>query len=224
MAKGSGGASGQTRLGGRTRKGDYEHINFDKKEVQKEIKRLFGRTVDADTLAKAAGAFKGSKVQFSYNKQEGLLVSVRNKNIDTQDRFIRKDKDGLYIYNDSFVKSSKSKESGLGAKMLSIQARSASRLGIKRIDTEAAGTFTGKYNGYYTWPRLGYNATIPRKFASVLPSKFKSAKTVGDLFKMPGGRVWWKVNGGNTDMSFDLTKGSQSRKILSSYLKEKRKK
>jgi len=114
---------------------------------------------------------------------------------------------------------------GLGAKMF---GRSVDRLrqsGFSRIDTYAAGNYdeaqAGGYNGYYTWPRLGYDSELNTAWKNALPPNLKGAKTVLDLFKTPEGQEWWKRKGDYIHLEFDLAEDSSSTKVLDAYLDAK---
>jgi hypothetical protein len=83
-------------------------------------------------------------------------------------------------------------------------------------------------NGYYTWPRLGYDQSIrkpngqPYYHLQEAAERFPEAKSVQDILSTPEGREWWKANGQElTDTRFDLTPGSRSMQILDAYLEEK---
>ncbi len=83
-------------------------------------------------------------------------------------------------------------------------------------------------NGYYTWPRLGYDQSIrkpngqPYYDLQEAVERFPEAKSVQDILSTPEGREWWKANGQElTDTRFDLTPGSRSMQILDAYLEEK---
>jgi hypothetical protein len=86
-------------------------------------------------------------------------------------------------------------------------------------------------NGYYTWPRFGYNESIVsiRKkdpdLARKIREEFPDAKSILDVMITKEGRDWWKANG--TDLfnaRFDLQEGSRSRFVLDTYLEEREKK
>jgi hypothetical protein len=47
------------------------------------------------------------------------------------------------------------------------------------------------------------------------------AKTVQELLKIPGGSEWWKQHGSATEMTFDLSKDSESMKIWKKYISRK---
>lgn len=128
-----------------------------------------------------------------------------------------------HIENNSF--EAKVKGKGVGTAILINQVTAAAKhKQFAYLYTTAAGSASSEMNGYYTWPRLGYDAglNLKRYLADEALQKF-GANRVSDLMKTKDGREWWKENGSGQDMSFDLTRGSLSRKVLSNYVREKRK-
>ena len=96
-------------------------------------------------------------------------------------------------------------------------------MGFKKIVCQAERG--ADYNGYYTWPRLGYDARLDDApdLRYPLPKQFRGATHVSDLMKTPAGRNWWKQNGTTVEnATFDLAQGSLSRTTLAAYLKEKK--
>lgn len=153
-------------------------------------------------------------------------------------RSIRRSKDGgLLLSNDIFEKG-EIKEDGLGAKMLLHQARSAQAFGIRSISTDAAGY--GKayardagrredsFNGYYTWPRLGYDGKIGKdareryrdRLTQIL-GKDPNDATISELISTKEGREFWKQHGTREYLHFDPTHGSRSMRALEAYVDEK---
>jgi hypothetical protein len=99
-------------------------------------------------------------------------------------------------------------------------------LGVDRIETVAARGPEG--NGYYTWPRFGYDASLDlastvdyKAVESALPQSLKGAARVSDLMATEEGRAWWKANGDTIHMTFDLQEGSLSRRVWEAYKAEK---
>ena len=116
---------------------------------------------------------------------------------------------------------------GLGTRIFAQQVEHAAAAGFTSINVHAAGAALNNIaNGYYTWPRLGYDASLldgktyfsphVRQYATdndlVLVSDFMADKTH---------REWWKANGHDIYLDFDLTPGSQSRRVLEAYVAEK---
>jgi hypothetical protein len=125
-----------------------------------------------------------------------------------------------YLYND-FFKAKSDAPKGIGARIVSRQASESAALGITNIQLHAAGVPGGSLNGYYTWPRLGFNNVDPADFTWLrkrMPEPLSSATDVLDLFTKPGGPEWWRENGNNAHVAFDTTPGSRSWQALNDYL------
>ena len=113
---------------------------------------------------------------------------------------------------------------GMGARMLAQQADALERLGFEKIICEAEGgqDKDGRpFNGYYSWPRLGYDGPIPREVLRDMPAQFQGARHVSELMRTKEGRDYWKQHGTTFPATFTLAKGSASRRILAAYLEEK---
>lgn len=79
-------------------------------------------------------------------------------------------------------------------------------------------------NGYYSWARMGFDTSInevKKVLNNKLPDEFSECERLSDIMSTPQGRQWWKENGSDIDLEFDLSKGSRSIDILTNYLKEK---
>ena len=158
------------------------------------------------------------------NKEEGDRVMIEAKGKGwSMTRFIEKRGNELVLKNNSLMIDPKHQGQGLGTKILSMQVEQATKMGIDRIEATAAGRPGSTMNGYYTWPRLGYDAKIPDKIKTKLPDQFKQAESILDLYSLPGGSEWWKENGEGSAVSFSLKDGSRSKKILGAYLEERSK-
>lgn len=111
---------------------------------------------------------------------------------------------------------------GLGSRLFVNEVSNAIKAGLKVI-TGTAERGEG-FNGYYTWPRLGYDANVDEmddEIQNKIHSEFPEAKTIQDLYKTKEGRDWWKANGSAIGVAFDLSDGSESRQILAAYIKER---
>ena len=112
--------------------------------------------------------------------------------------------------------------------MFAEQVANAREAGFDWIECHAAGFKGGVYNGYYTWPRFGYDQELDtlrdQNTAEAAKRDFPEAKTVLDIMKTKEGRDWWKENGADLHKAkFDLREGSRSMKILEAYLHERAK-
>jgi hypothetical protein len=185
-------------------------------------RQLFGRNIPNEDLAAAVGAPDGSNLNVTVrmNGQE-LHVEVIHPWIKEQRRgFRRDDKGNLFIWNHRLEKD-RGAPPGFGLKVFARQVAGARRLGVKRIELWAAGNARdGAHNGYYTWARFGFDAPLSKRDRLLLPDELVGAKTTNDLMKV-GAAEWWKKNGDDRSMVFDLADDSSMMAAFKSYLNEK---
>jgi SPP1 gp7 family putative phage head morphogenesis protein len=187
--------------------------------TQQALRRLFRRDISNEELAGAVGALDGAEL-IVRRYRDGVFIEISHPEISTQERVIERDSRGLFVDNQYFRK--RSDRPGVGRDSFVRQVLNAQRLGIKYIKTHAAGhRHHPSFNGYYTWPRLGYNARLTPEERAALPREFRRARDLNDLFEM-GGADWWKEYGTERDMRFDLDPDSRSFKLLRLYLEYKR--
>lgn len=161
-----------------------------------------------------------------------LKVNVDSDGVDMTRTFSLTAKGDVVCVNDYFRVDETG--GGKGTKIFADQVEACAFAGVKEIQTHAARGSDSTFNGYYTWPRLGYDQDLgdisptssrERVLAKQLQEKFPSAEKVSDLMKTKEGRDFWKAKGVDLhDATFDLREGSFSRKVLSAYLEEKGKK
>jgi hypothetical protein len=114
---------------------------------------------------------------------------------------------------------------------LSIFSKQVQRMaasGFRRITVKAEGSMGDQYNGYYTWARYGYtpvnNTTHEalRGINSQLSAKGLSTyNSITEMMGTSSGRRLWMQYGSTWSGVFDLKPGSDSRKRLSAYYKER---
>lgn len=111
----------------------------------------------------------------------------------------------------------------VSAKLLGRQVEQAAALGVDRIEINAGG------DGARVWPRLGFDAPLSKSLEKKLPDDIE-AERVSDLMFSPEGRDFWdshaaEFTGGRSSaqipLAFDLSRRSQSRRILNRYLARK---
>ena len=108
---------------------------------------------------------------------------------------------------------------GIGTRMFATMAMTASHLGIPEIQIVAAGR---PDNGYYTWPRIGFDAPLSDiERTAVERYTGRSIKSVADLMVSEDCRQWWREHGTKRAMNFNLKPDSYSMRTLRSYLSEK---
>jgi hypothetical protein len=183
--------------------------------------RLFPEGFAAEDAHALVGAPKGSVVGgYASEYTGGVNLTVDHPHVDHCSRSLSRNKAGeLVMSNQMFFLKKANRGSGLGLQVFSGEVRTLAALGVDRIETCAGKG--GIMNGYYTWPRLGYDAPLEDRFKKRLPESLKGAETVQDLMATPGGREYWKAKGYMGGMTFDLKPGSRSLSVLNDYLKSK---
>lgn len=114
---------------------------------------------------------------------------------------------------------------GRGADLFQDMAGTCTALGIRRILATAAGDVSSWMNGYYTWPRLGFDGRIPdgpwRKMPQHLRDLCGPGRQVMGLMVLAEGRSWWREHGSVMDVWFDTRPESPHHLILRQYLRER---
>lgn len=204
---------------------DYQKL------LETRVKDILGPGKTLGHLAEAGGIPKDATLNFRAYRFEPDRINVtgtgpKNAAGDPEyymeRTFSRTASGDLIIHNDYFRLQETG--TGRGTQMFYNQVKAAQKLGAVRIDTLAAKGMS--YNGYKTWPRLGYDARLSQddiaRIDRTAPD-LKGATKVSDLMKTPEGREWWTEMGHSADMSFDLRPGSNSMNVLESYVNSKKK-
>lgn len=199
----------------------------DEKSVSVAMKKLIGENADPEDAAALVGLPRGAKVALGASRSDGSL-RIDAEHPDLAGRFVSIVNKGR-IYISLIVVSASAQGRGVGTAVFSNMVDKARQLGLKTIECHAAGSAAEKdsgYNGYYTWPRLGFDEPLKQVFGKVemdqVQREFPGAETVLDVMEREGGAQWWKENG--RDMygaTFDLSDGSRSMRVLEAYRKER---
>ena len=105
----------------------------------------------------------------------------------------------------------------------------ARKAGVSRIVLNAAGNSSATkgsvtstpWRGYTIWPRMGFDAPLPASIRAKLPPDLSHAKSLLDLHATPEGTRWWRDNGEDLDVSFDLKdRSSPQAKIMDRFIKK----
>ncbi len=196
--------------------------------VQRAADKIMGRRgVDLQELARLSGLDETAEVQFAVDK--GAIVIQSKGAWGKSTRTIERDPEnegGVLLTAESFDVNADARGGGLGVDALTRLVEAAERLGVSRVATFAARG--PNWNGYYTWPRLGYDGPVPwdiirlrGQIPFVIPPEFADAKSVQDLIERPGGLDWWKAHGQSANLTFDVRAGSDSRAVLAAYRRAK---
>jgi len=197
----------------------------DREEIERELERIVGKRLDPESLRDMVGADPTAAVRVMRDKSVygGLEIRMQGNNYAAK-RYFMSRKEGPTIINSSFSVYDSARKEGLGTQIFATQVYNAAKAGFVKIETLAAGNYQeandpdGPTNGYYTWPRLGYDGELPNRIRRKHPNEITR---VSDLMKTKEGRLWWLHNGDSIDVEFDLREGSLSRRTLDAYLKEK---
>jgi hypothetical protein len=214
------------------------------KEAQQMIGRLFPGSDDPDqALADAIGAPDGSQVVIGEIGRyrplyaddrlldaEGMRVSIHHAKLGLNNYFVGIRPNGKRLIRNELIQIREgSKGQGLGTEMFARQVETAVASGFDEINLHAAGGPGEGMNGYYTWPRFGFDQEIePLQWTNAalyrrVRYRFTGVERVSDIMRTPAGRDWWRMNGGELhDARFDLRQGSYSRKVLDAYLAERK--
>lgn len=137
------------------------------------------------------------------------------------------------LSNDHF-KLASSAPKGMGLKMFATQVGAGLKYGFKHISVSAAGSGPwrdGQYNGYYVWPRFGYDGAfsssyferMPRhiqdKIREIRPSAPSGLRFLDVMMAGEEARKWWKDNGTSSSLKFKLGAQSRSVQYLTDYVR-----
>ena len=105
--------------------------------------------------------------------------------------YVRRAAGAGVLLNDGFHVSAHSlQHRGFGLHVFHRQAMAAAALGLDRIEL-IAGRRRDE-NGYYTWPRFGFDGALPAQLRRMLPIGLEARRTVLDLMECEKGRTWWR--------------------------------
>jgi hypothetical protein len=180
---------------------------------------LLGREVTLRDLASLSGATRGAKVIIEVSETGSLVLNTVHPDYATVRRVSRDAEGQLYLYADSFFMTGGRTGQGTGKEVFGRMVEQAAALDLDYIKVLAYRSSSA--NGYYTWPRFGYDGDLPADIIADLPAALASARRLSDLMASPEGREWWKVNGRSITLKFQLAAGGPDRARWEAYLREK---
>jgi hypothetical protein len=204
-------------------------MTYKSPDVKAKVKALLGIEPDKALMAAVGMSESRGTVRLSLEDEDNALKVTTwwgdSREGGESIRTLYRDPDGvLSAENDVYKLTSPKTYSGkgTGTRSFANQVQAYRKMGVQKIYTFAARASV--MNGYYTWPRLGYNGVLPWDSQNKIPAEIKkqmAGKTVQDLFDVPGGAAWWKENGTSIKLTFDLSDGSRSMRVLEAYIKER---
>jgi hypothetical protein len=185
--------------------------------AERIARRLFHRPLERWEYAGLAGAPDEAQVEVGVYR--GRLYVEMGNSMTAAYRayyYVRRVGTQLVLLNDGFrIHLESQRRQGLGLQVFLRQAAAAAALGIARI--EAVAGRRHDENGYYTWPRYGFDGVLPAWLRRLLPIGLEDAETVLDLMECEKGRRWWLQCGVTIPVVFDLADGSRSQAALARY-------
>ena len=194
----------------------------ERQAAKRIARRLFQRPLENWQYAGLAGAADDATVEVGV--LDGQLYIEMGDPIAAAYRAhycVRREGAQLVLMNDGFhIHVRGLRRQGFGSHVFFRQVMNTAALGIARIEL-VAGRRSDE-NGYYTWPRLGFDGVLPEPMRKQLPIGLEDARTVLDLMESEKGRTWWRECGATIPVVFDLAEGSRSRAVLARYVAAKR--
>jgi len=190
------------------------------RQVERSARRLFGRALEPWEYAGLAGAPDDALVEVG-TLHGGIYLELCQplSNSYRGSHVAQRLSVGVVLFNEGFyIQRRRLQRRGLGLRVIQRQLHSARNLGVLRI-VGRAGRRHGE-NGYYTWPRFGFDGPLPVQVRQRLPPGLRGARTVLDLIDCEAGRRWWRQNGVPLHVSFDLADGSRSWAVFERYLSQ----
>ncbi len=195
-------------------------IVFDR-GTKTKLEKLLGRKLNNNQIGGMVGALENATVKVQFGENDGLTFNVEHPLVKSQIRTLSRDQDNLLRLHNDYFRTSERATRGTGLKSFATQVFHAEKFGIDYIDTFAAGNYQdllkGKWNGYYTWARFGYNGILTNEDKAKLSGSFRDAKDLNELMKLGGSSAWKEIGSGRS-MIFILDKTGKSWEILTNYL------
>ncbi|MFN7948372.1 MAG: phage minor head protein [Blastocatellia bacterium] len=189
-------------------------------EGAKEMaEKLLGRKVSDSLLARSIGALDGARVKFRVDTYGRLRGEVEHELIETQERVLFRDRDGTLVIRNLYLKKKSHAPSSLAARIILRQIEAAKKLDVKKLTTTGAGEPGGEESGYYVFARLGFDARLEDRELILLRKRLSSAQTLNDLM-LAGEHEWWRRNGFEKEMLFDLDSESSMMKVMKAYVSD----
>ena len=169
--------------------------NFSDSDVKSDIKKFFGKEIDDDTIGAIANGVDKAKIRVSITVYgDTAELSIRWDDFGDEKmaatRTLHRDGKGkLSIHNDYFKINNDSPHKGKGVEFFVNQVNALREVGVSYIETFAAGhAFHETLNGYYAWPRMGYEGTMEddtfANFPKDVQRKLGTSRSVLDLMDM----------------------------------------
>jgi SPP1 gp7 family putative phage head morphogenesis protein len=191
------------------------------------LEQVFGRPVTPAEVVGWSGIrpedLPHVSVAIEYDGPTRILMNVTHPDWMMDRSYSRRPNGELHAHHDYFRIENDARDQGLGREIFARQVQALRRSGFADISTDATGQPGSPiFNGYYTWPRMGFDGPLSDATRAELPASLAGATRVSELMDSLEGRRWWKANGRSISVRFDLDSASRSSQLLDGYLAVKR--
>ncbi len=191
------------------------------REFQALSRHFFGRALRKPELHGLSGAPRCASVDvgvleeaiyIEYQEIEQVGMSgVCRVCMESTDRVLWND--SVLIFRKEF------RARGLGLECFARQVFWSQRLGILWART-IGGRKNGQ-NGYYSWPRYGFDAELPKSLRPRYSEGLGNIVSVLDLMETEIGRRYWQEQGCELSLVFDFSPKSRSMRVLNDYARSR---
>ena len=207
------------------------------KSAKAFMNKHFGKNINEAKMAKMVGAYDGMKLSVRMVGKDTVRVVGKHEWL-SKDGFIRSfrvdDRGRAHVVNEMFflkdIGKNRKAPKGLGARVFANQVKGLEGTKAAYIKTYGLRADNEKRPavGYNAWALLGYNAAVSKRVQDLWRVSSRDRwfapppTTLHELFRFKDGRSFWKMYGESSTMVFNLSKGSDSRKILGYYKRGKK--
>ena len=195
----------------------------ERRGVERIAQRLFGKPLSRREYARLAGAPREASLEVGTWRGQ-LYLELRG----TPERLfqavlrVRGGAGGPVLIEDGFCLLHASLQGKhLGRWVFHRQLCCARALGIVGVETFAERRPDDQ--GYYHWPRFGFDGPLSGAIRQQLPEQLAAARSVLDLIETRAGRQWWRRHGVAMRVRFNLAEASRSWRVLRRHLSAARK-
>lgn len=194
-------------------------------ETLDTAEQILKKPVTKEELAQLVGAPDGALVTIT-SQQGQIKIQVEDDALQLdalRTLNLQKMPDGSIapVITNNHISISPDAPKGTGTKILLDQVNALQSQGVLEIRTWAGGGPGQSMNGYYTWPRLGYDGDWYDFQGKATGTPFENYTKVSQFMETAEGREWWKNNGEAHQAVFDLRPGSASVETLKEYAEAK---
>ncbi len=200
-------------------------ISFDKND-RVAMREVFGKEITNEQAKQLAGVPMGG----GGNVTVSTIKSETGKGFDV---FFQYEDKKAGVFWDTLIAEKeleivsaevKRKGVGIGSKITRDQLKIAQELGIKKATLSAERSKS--LVGYYVWPRLGFDAKLPKAWKikhkkNPIIEGLRGPSTISNLMGTPEGRQFWKDKGVGIRMEMSLAPKSKQFQILEEFVQDK---